>query len=50
MGKTIRNWKDSESDGRNSRQAKKHSKLKKIGNRNTRSKLKNDYINYEEDL
>lgn len=41
MGKTFRNW-TSDSDKRNSRNAKKHSKLKQKDQKIKRMKLKSD--------
>lgn len=48
MGKTYRNWATSESDKRNSRSAKKHSKMKQKENGVKRMKLKQDFDNYGE--
>ncbi len=42
MGKTYRNWSDSDSDKRNSRSAKKHAEIKKIENQKKRSKMKRE--------
>lgn len=42
MGKTYRNWSESDSDKRNSRGAKKHSKLKQKEQGMKRMKSKRD--------
>lgn len=42
MGKTYRNWSNSESDKRNSREAKKYSKIKQEARQKERSKMKRD--------
>lgn len=46
MGKTYRNWSDS--DKRNSRNAKKHSKMKQMDHQKKRSKMKRESWGDEE--
>lgn len=47
MGKTYRNYGDSQSDKRNSQGAKKHARIKQAEQQKQRSKLKREYIDYE---
>lgn len=42
MGKTYRSWTDSDSDKRNSRNAKKHAKMKQLDHQKKRSKMKRE--------
>ena len=48
MGKTYRNWKESESDKRNSRSAKKHAVLKQKENGVRRMRLKENIDEWDE--
>lgn len=47
MGKTYRNFSDSESDKRNSRGAKKHAQIKQMETQKNRSKSKRDNFNWD---